>query len=336
MPHGDDLAVQSCVAGASLPLVWSGQFARAHDMFALLGRALGRHGQRLGAATGLLTYSIQIELAVWEGRFDDARALLASDVSLDVPELPTTAVAVALLGGVAGDGQLVELAETWVENREIHPIVAPAVLTLRHIRASMDGRLGDAAVLADEAWQLLEAVRGVRSWGLIDAVVSGLAVGRIARARELVDAYAFDVETFGAQPFPVAVLLRCRSLLAMEIDHDDAALDAAHELVEHAHASGLVLLTVDALETIAASFTGATRPCPPPVCSARAAQPGTPSATAGATRHTPSSSTRSPANWPPTTPTPSRRVGRYASATPSSTPDGPAVIVAGRATAGSA
>ena len=102
-------------------------------------RALERHGQRLGAATGLLTYSIQIELAVWEGRFDHARALLASDVSLDVPELPTTAVAVALLGGVAGDRSLVELAESWVENREIHPIVAPAVLTLRHIRA-VDGR----------------------------------------------------------------------------------------------------------------------------------------------------------------------------------------------------
>lgn len=247
----DDLAVQSYVAGASLPLVWLGQFERARELFACLHRALDRHHQRLGAVTGLLAYAIEIELAIWEARFDDARVLIGSDVSLDVPDLPTTAAAVAILAAATDDRPLLERAEAWLEHREIHPGVAAAAVMLRHIRAVLDGRLTDAADLADEAWQLLEAVRGVRSWCLIDAVVSGLAVGRIERARELVEAYAADVDTFGRQPFPVATLLRCRSLLALEVERDDEALDAAHELVELAHATGLALHTIDALETIA-------------------------------------------------------------------------------------
>jgi len=225
---GDDLAVQSYVAGASLPLVWTGQFGRAHEMFDCLQRALNRHGHRLGAATGLLAYSIRIELAMWEGHSDEARALIASDVSIEVPELPTTAAVVALFSAASGDRLLLERAEAWLDNREVHPLVEPAVLAVRHIRAAVDGRLEEAADIADHAWRLLEHVRGVRSWGLIEAVVNGLAVGRLERAGQLVDAYATDVETFGALPYPRATLLRCQSLLAIEQGRDNEALDAAH------------------------------------------------------------------------------------------------------------
>ena len=82
-------------------------------------------------------------------------------------------------------------------------------------------------------------------------MVNGLAVGRLERAGELVDAYAVDVDTFGAMPYPQATLLRCRSLLAIEQERDEEALHAAHALVDEAHASGLALLTIDGLETIA-------------------------------------------------------------------------------------
>ena len=284
-------------------------------------RALDRHGQRLGAATGLLTYSIQIELAIWEGRFDDAAPCSRRTCRSTCPSSPPppspwrcseTPPVIARCSSWPKHG-----SSTGRSIRSSHRPPSPSATSAPR----SDGRLSDAADLADEAWQLLEAVRGVRSWGLIDAVVSGLAVGRIERARRARrrlrhrrrDVRCATVPRGDAAAVPVPAGDGDRT--------DDDALDAAHELVEHAHATGLALLTVDTLETIARSCTGATRPCRPPVCSARAPQPATPSATAGATRHTPSSSTRSSANSPPTTPTPSPKVGRSASTTPSSTPD---------------
>ncbi len=248
---GDDVLYVTVVGMLAATAVRTGDFPRAEELLADLRQVLARHGTALSPEAHSAAFLASIELAIQQGRFDDARHHVAlAEHGVDVGWGRPIASVQSYLGFVSGTSALLTTALAVVDDD-----APPMYAALRHyilaFAAMSDDRSVDAA---DHALRGFEGLRGngVGQGFFVPLVpMTLLACGRVDDARQHLKDWTATVDELGRHPMHVAVLHQCSAIVHLATGDDAAALDHAHLLLELAHDRGYALFRVDALEAIA-------------------------------------------------------------------------------------
>jgi DNA-binding CsgD family transcriptional regulator len=228
-----------------------GDFSLAEQLLADVTGVLERYRTQLSPDANSFAFLGSMELAIQQGRLDDARrhaALAAAGARLGL-EVPIASVQ-AYLGYVSGMPSLLDEALAAVDDE-----VPAGFAALRHyILAFAAMTANRAADAADHACRGFDGLRGngVGQGFFVPLVpVTLLACGRVEEARRHLDDWAATVDELGCHPMHVAVFHQCGAIVHLANGDDAMALDHAHGLLDLAHEHGYALFRVDALEAIA-------------------------------------------------------------------------------------
>ena len=162
----------------------------------------------------------------------------------------STASSVAYLAYIAGDDELLARAQAWADE-DPPPRVRVLVAYLRVFAALVRGEDTLAAELAGETWDgLLQngAIVGLFAPVAMSALVRD---GRVDEAEARLTQWSEQVDALGAFPAHATFRDQWRTIVSVARGRYDDAWESAHAMCEQAHASGLVLPTIDALLLLA-------------------------------------------------------------------------------------
>jgi predicted ATPase/DNA-binding CsgD family transcriptional regulator len=246
--QGDDLNTRWLAAAVALFAVSAGDLHSARRHLDILGDVLRRWGLPMTPDTAGFGYVAALQLAILEGRLDDARELArpalvgANRTEHAIPAALTTVG----LGRLVGDAALMAVPAGWVD-QEVPARLRQIVAVLRVLRAR---HADDRIAAADHAVEAMETsgVNAILASLSVPLIVDALlADGRVAEAREVVAGWAAEIDAYEGASLPVAVSSYGSALLALHEGRDADAADAAHALLDVAHRCGFVLLSIDAL-----------------------------------------------------------------------------------------
>ena len=197
-----------------------------------------------GVAAAILT-------AIARGDLQDAARHAAGPVPDDPAFSMTAAAAIAHVALATEDRALMNHAVAWSQSGTI-PVLRFLPTQIECCRALLDGRLADAAALAEQHWTEAAPVplSQVQARPVLDRAL--LAAGRADLVRAITDEAVGIVAEMGDVPLLHAGLNHSRAQLALHDGRPDLVAEHARQLLALATAAGFRLLAVDALELLAA------------------------------------------------------------------------------------
>lgn len=245
--QGDDLTTKTLAGAIALFATVAGDFLTAHRHLHILSDLLDRWDLPVRSDTAGFGHVAALNLAILEGRLDDARELAQPALTGAQAEYAVTAAMATMhLGLLVDDEDLLSVPPQWMDH-EVPTRIRQPLFLLRLYRARHTGDRTGAADHATQAWTTGRANGIVQAPSVMTIVAALLADDRLDEARDVVADWALGIDSFGGAPLPVAAANHGSALVARHEGRDDDATDATHALLDVAHRSGFVLLVIDAL-----------------------------------------------------------------------------------------
>ena len=248
--RGDDLVLPQTAGLLGFCATRCGHLDVAHAQLDVLRDLADRHGVPFSCDTVGSGILAAIELAMAEGRLVAARQLTEERAPLDHTHVFTLAGAMAQLGCLLGDGELLDRAERWID-RDPPPRMQPFAAYVGFWRAAHQRHWDDALELVEQAWAGNRdngPAQGAMSPPL---VIAALTTGRTEQAIDHVERWAATVAALHDQPRHTAMLAFDQALLAIVADETTQAWEHAHHMLEVAARGGYRIELIDALELLA-------------------------------------------------------------------------------------
>ncbi|MGK2948832.1 MAG: ATP-binding protein, partial [Acidimicrobiales bacterium] len=197
-----------------------------------------------GVAAAILT-------AIARGDLPEAARHASGPVPDDPAFSMTAAAAIAHVALVTEDRSLMDQAVAWSQRGTI-PVLRFLPTQIECCRALLDGRLAEAADLAEQHWEEAAPVplSRVQARPVLDLAL--LAAGRADVVRAVTDEAAGIVGEMGDVPLLHAGLHQSRARLALHDGRTDLVAEHARQLGGLATKAGFRLLAIDSLELLAA------------------------------------------------------------------------------------
>lgn len=247
----DDVESAIYVGFCAYMLALAGQLDEADRRLGQLHQVTRRQRARFCVDTVGNGVAAAILTAVARGDLRESARHAAGPVPDDPAFSMTAAAAIAHVALLTEDRALLHHAVTWSQRGTI-PLLRYVATELECCRALLEGRLTDAADLAEQHWTDAAAVPlgRVRARPVLDLAL--LRAGRADVVRAAIPEVADIVDEMGDVPLVRAGLHQSRALLALHDGRPDLVAEHAQQLLALATACGFRLLAIDALELLAA------------------------------------------------------------------------------------
>jgi predicted ATPase/class 3 adenylate cyclase len=231
---------------------WTGRLDLTESSLAHVRRYLSDLDQTLTCDTSGFGHCAAIYSAAWQGRLDEARTFVQTELPNNAFTLFLSALALAWLGFASSDDEVISIAQRWIDRPA--PRIQSGAATLVAIMTSTEKRRPtDLASVRSWFETLCRAAATSTSAFAAPLTAAYLAERDIPSARALAAEFRAASATMDDPPMHLAVHHQITAMIAYTEADRTGTATAARQLIAAASAGGYVLLQIDGLELLALS-----------------------------------------------------------------------------------